>query len=933
MGSYGPSNSQFRQFPGALLHRLEPYKVDEGYSEETRSSDGSESSMRLDLPKGGEEVMQPPLSASFEHLIRGLSEYERGGGSTISLSDVRPLIALDIAYDLLRGLKASSIARIFDRLWPLFHKDPLEVFPPEIMSLVLSYLEPHDLLTVSLVSGAWRERVTDSNLWRKKFSIEGWSLDAGEISRLENILQRPASPERRRRSTQLPFERRMTPNNNVHSQSAAQSSQEFMSDVVPLKDRISFDRSSSNEEMVDLDGSQMEIDPLQTPQNSPIKPTSRTFQSPYIPSDDQSSLVHYRRPLIITSTPGYSRINYHYIFKQKRRLEDNWDKGCYQNFQLPHRDAPHEAHEECVYTIQYQGNYLVSGSRDKTLRIWNLSTSRLMRQPLKGHVGSVLCLQFDSRPEEDLIVSGSSDTNVILWQFSTGEMIKKISEAHSESVLNLRFDHRYLVTCSKDKTIKIWNRHQLRPGDPEYPKKGHAGGGQCPAYILNDPVTTEIPRWLRSHESHLMELEPYMHLMTLSLHGAAVNAIQIYQDQLVSASGDRTLRVWDIHTGQSLSKIAAHEKGIACVQYDGKRIVSGSSDNSIRIWDPASKTEVARLEGHTRLVRTLQAAFADVPGGREKLEAEAAEIDRQWETARDHGEDLHGGRGARPHRPGSRRPRNLRAVGAKIPPSGGGSRWARIVSGSYDEKVIVWKKNADDEWVINHLLAQEEALTAAGPPILTRSQVNSYIQPEARTSPPIAPIARPPNPPPSQVENNPTPTAPPSHPPLALAPPPFNPAPPIAAESDELPVSSQPAQMNLPSTDDVSNDHPMAAAQKTPRRSGHTPDQTEMQAVEATSPPPTQTTTRRSARPNPSMPAPIPNTANNANRPTPQAVALAASRHPQLPATQPNARVFKLQFDARRIICCSQDNKIVGWDFANGDEDIMACSKFFADPQ
>jgi F-box and WD-40 domain protein 1/11 len=42
------------------------------------------------------------------------------------------------------------------------------------------------------------------------------------------------------------------------------------------------------------------------------------------------------------------------------------------------------------------------------------------------------------------------------------------------------------------------------------------------------------------------------------------------------------------------------------------------------------------------------------------------------------------------------------------------------------------------------------------------------------------------------------------------------------------------------------------------------------------------------------------------------------------------ARVFKLQFDARRIICCSQTSIIVGWDFANGDEQIIEASRFFA---
>jgi F-box and WD-40 domain protein 1/11 len=39
--------------------------------------------------------------------------------------------------------------------------------------------------------------------------------------------------------------------------------------------------------------------------------------------------------------------------------------------------------------------------------------------------------------------------------------------------------------------------------------------------------------------------------------------------------------------------------------------------------------------------------------------------------------------------------------------------------------------------------------------------------------------------------------------------------------------------------------------------------------------------------------------------------------------------VFKLQFDARRIICCSQTSVIVGWDFCNGDPELEHVSRFF----
>lgn len=41
-------------------------------------------------------------------------------------------------------------------------------------------------------------------------------------------------------------------------------------------------------------------------------------------------------------------------------------------------------------------------------------------------------------------------------------------------------------------------------------------------------------------------------------------------------------------------------------------------------------------------------------------------------------------------------------------------------------------------------------------------------------------------------------------------------------------------------------------------------------------------------------------------------------------------RIYKLQFDARRIICCSQTSVIVGWDFCNGDPELEEVARFFA---
>ncbi|TKA62097.1 hypothetical protein B0A49_10886, partial [Cryomyces minteri] len=58
--------------------------------------------------------------------------------------------------------------------------------------------------------------------------------------------------------------------------------------------------------------------------------------------------------------------------------------------------------------------------------------------------------------------------------------------------------------------------------------------------------------------------------------------------------------------------------------------------------------------------------------------------------------------------------------------------------------------------------------------------------------------------------------------------------------------------------------------------------------------------------------------------------------HVHAPHLQPahgtgSARVFKLQFDARRILCCSQNPVIVGWDFANGESEVEEASRFFGE--
>jgi WD40 repeat protein len=87
------------------------------------------------------------------------------------------------------------------------------------------------------------------------------------------------------------------------------------------------------------------------------------------------------------SVPAQSRsgkVDWRDLFWQRTRLEANWETGRFVKFQLPHPEHADEGHMSEVYAIQLSRRYLVSGGRDKTIRIWNLDTQKLARKPLLG---------------------------------------------------------------------------------------------------------------------------------------------------------------------------------------------------------------------------------------------------------------------------------------------------------------------------------------------------------------------------------------------------------------------------------------------------------------------------------------------------------------------------------------------------------------------
>ena len=98
-------------------------------------------------------------------------------------------------------------------------------------------------------------------------------------------------------------------------------------------------------------------------------------------------------------------------------------------------------HLDSVYCLEFDAYKIVTGSRDKTIKVWSLRTGKL-KSTLRGHEGSVLCLKFDA---SGFMVSGSSDRRILAWDLARGE-IRKVLTGHQGGVLDLRVDKQWIVS-------------------------------------------------------------------------------------------------------------------------------------------------------------------------------------------------------------------------------------------------------------------------------------------------------------------------------------------------------------------------------------------------------------------------------------------------------------------------------------------------------
>jgi len=225
-----------------------------------------------------------------------------------------------------------------------------------------------------------------------------------------------------------------------------------------------------------------------------------------------------------------------------------------------------------VHTLAFHadGKTLAVGGSEKRICLWQLPhPSTKLEQPrlenkLEGHAADVFAVAFRG-PDGKQLLSGSADWTARLWHWQDAAHAAPVGHLSIVTAAVFSADGRFLATCGRDGTIRLWNLDGTAPQE---------------RLVLKDQADVSTLAFSRDG-------------LTLIAAGA---------------TGQGVVKQWNVTDGQPQRQFSPQLKGLGhclALSPDGRQVLFGCRDKTLRLWDVTEGRETASLTGHEAAITTV----------------------------------------------------------------------------------------------------------------------------------------------------------------------------------------------------------------------------------------------------------------------------------------------------------------------------------------
>jgi WD40 repeat protein len=266
-------------------------------------------------------------------------------------------------------------------------------------------------------------------------------------------------------------------------------------------------------------------------------------------------------------------------------------------------------HTNAVSSIDVSGDgrLIASGSIDQTVRVWDAQTGKAI-QTLRGHKGEVYAVCFS--PDNQLLASSGYDQRVIIWSVKSGKQLRALELKSWSVAIDFSPDNRRLAVANQEGNTVIYDAQT---------------GSQLQTLETGSYVDavafSHDGRYLATANGDIMfwDLKTGLKAKTLKGHRSSVINISFSPDGgfLASASRDKTARVWNVETGETIKvfetqtpiRVSYSPKPVewkmpvtgVAFSPDGK-MLAAATGRAVHLWDIATGNQLRTLEGHSQSI-------------------------------------------------------------------------------------------------------------------------------------------------------------------------------------------------------------------------------------------------------------------------------------------------------------------------------------------